>query len=93
MTLWVKGLSVEADPGNTIVEIAGVPHFQETVLVQSGQINVRLRPRIRSGIHEILVRHREAMSRAVSFQVVGNATIIHGLENVSGSYADAELSR
>jgi tRNA (mo5U34)-methyltransferase len=74
MTLWVNGLSPEADAGNTVVEVAGVPHLPETVSVELGQVNVRLRPVIRAGTQSVRVLHRGAQSRPINVTVVGQAS-------------------
>src|SRR5205823_10544212 len=37
LTVWVEGLTVDADAGNTTVEIGGVPHYPEAVH-NTGQI-------------------------------------------------------
>jgi tRNA (mo5U34)-methyltransferase len=80
MTLWVQGLSAEADPGNTLVELAGIPHYPEEVYPDSGQINVRLRPVVHEGMSQVRVLHRGAVSNTVSVAVRGQAPAIQGLE-------------
>ncbi len=80
ITIWVAGLSVEADAGNTIVELAGVPHLPDMVDPVRGQINVRLRPVIRAGEVELIVLHRGSKSNASMLTVTGVAPPIRGLE-------------
>ena len=84
LTLWIRGLSAEADPGNTVVEIDGVPHLPETVDPETGQLNVRLRPIIPPGIREVKVSHRGALSSGITITVAGDPPEIHGLETCSG---------
>lgn len=83
LTLWIKGLSPEADPGNTVVEIGGVPHWPDAVDVSGGQVNVRLRPVVRTGSHEVVVVHRGVRTRGAMVQVTGDAPRIKGLETLS----------
>ena len=73
LSIWVDGLSPEADAGNTIVEVQGVPHFPQFVLGESGQINVQLRPVIGEGTHDVRVLHRGASTQSLKVQVKGNA--------------------
>ena len=84
ITIWVTGLSAEADAGNTIVELAGVPHLPETVDAVRGQINVRLRPLMRAGEVELIVLHRGSKSLARTLRVRGDAPPIRGLESSGG---------
>ncbi|HZI73783.1 MAG TPA: hypothetical protein VFD73_07090, partial [Gemmatimonadales bacterium] len=81
LTLWADGLSPEADPGNTLVEIAGVPHVPEAVEPLKGQVNIRLRPLIRAGEHEVGLLHRGAESR-LPLLVKGEAPRIRGLQSL-----------
>jgi tRNA (mo5U34)-methyltransferase len=82
MTLWVEGLSAEADGGNTVVEIDEVPHFAESVLPDTGQVNIKLRPVIRAGMRGARVLHRGAVSGVKSFRVMGDRPAIRGLEDI-----------
>ncbi len=84
LTLWVEGLSAEADPGNTIVDVDGIPHYPELVEVQRGQINVRLRPIVDAGKVWVHVRHRGAASNGKGVDIVGRAPAIRGLESLRG---------
>jgi tRNA (mo5U34)-methyltransferase len=81
-TAWVTGLSAEADPGNTVVEVSGIPHRPETADVQSGQVNFRLRPLIGAGEHELRVLHRGAASQPLRVTVSGSPPPIRGLEQL-----------
>ena len=78
VTIWVKGLSPEADAANTMVEIAGIPDFPDAV--SGGQVNVQLRPLIRAGEHPIVVIHRGARTPVRMVKVSGNSPAIRGLE-------------
>jgi hypothetical protein len=69
LTVWVEGLSPEADGGNTTVEIGGIPHLPELVEATTGQVNVKLRIVVRPGMTEVRVRHRGAVSNAVKLRV------------------------
>ncbi|MEZ5398105.1 MAG: class I SAM-dependent methyltransferase [Bryobacteraceae bacterium] len=71
MTLWASGLTPEADPGNTYVEIDGIPHDPAAVSHGQGQINVRLRPIIGPGEHTAAIIHRGARSASRRFRVTG----------------------
>lgn len=62
VTLWLDGLSPEADPGNTTVDIDSIPHAPDMVDAVRGQVNVKLRPVVRPGSREVSVRHRGALS-------------------------------
>ncbi len=62
LTVWVEGLTAEADRGNTVVEIGGIPHVPGAVEVGSGQVNVELRSMVREGRWMVRVRHRGAVS-------------------------------
>lgn len=83
LTLWVAGLSPQADPGNTVVEIAGLPHFPEAVMPDRGQINVRLRPSIQAGEQAVKVIHRGAAGAARTVRVIGQPPKLRGLEALS----------
>lgn len=82
LTVWAAGLSEEADPGNTVVHIGGVPHFPESVTPATGQINVRLRPVLPAGQYEVTVVHREVRSNACPLTVAGSPPPVHGLESL-----------
>lgn len=80
LTLWVAGLTAEADAANTTVEVDGIPHVPELVHPAGGQINVRLRPVIESGARTIRVLHRGAASSPHVITVKGERPPIKGLE-------------
>lgn len=82
MTLWVEGLSAEADPGNVSVIVNGVPHDPYGVVPQSGQVNVQLRPVIGPGACEVRVEHRGVRSDSRTLQVLGAPPPIRGLESL-----------
>ena len=82
-TIWINGLSPEADPANTMVEISGIPHSPDAVDAQGGQVNTRLRPLIRAGDHPIVVVHRGARTPPKMMRVSGNPPAIRGLERLS----------
>ena len=82
MTVWIEGLSAEADPGNTVVEISNIPHAPEAVLQERGQINLRLRPVISPGRHSVRVLHRGLASGLEQFLVQGTPPSIRGLEKL-----------
>lgn len=84
LTLWVDGLTAEADAGNTVVWIADVPHAPDAVRHDLGQINVRLRPVISGGEHPVWVIHRGSKSNVVEIQVVGVPPTVKGLERLRG---------
>ena len=80
LSLWVSGLSAQADPGNTVVEINGIPHSPDKVLPESGQINVKLRPLILPGFCEVRLCHRGQFSPTRTIKVKGQPPVIRGLE-------------
>ena len=80
LSLWVSGLSAQADPGNTIVEINGIPHSPDKVIPESGQINVKLRPLILPGFCEVRLCHRGQFGPTKTIQVKGQPPAIRGLE-------------
>jgi hypothetical protein len=82
VTIWVSGLSPEADRSNTIVEIAGVPHIPAAVLPKGGQVNVRLRPVVETGDHRAIVRHRGMSSAPATIRVAGEPPPVRGLESL-----------
>ena len=87
LTLWVEGLSVEADEGNTTVEVSGVPHFPDAVTPTGGgafQVNVRLRPVLRAGVHEVAVLHRGRRGEARTIRLTGAGPPVRGLESLRG---------
>jgi len=71
LTVWVEGLTAEADRGNTVVEIGGIPHEPAAVEAGSGQVNVKLRPMVRAGRWMVRVRHRGTVSEEVELVVRG----------------------
>jgi tRNA (mo5U34)-methyltransferase len=71
LTVWIDGLTPEADPGNTVVEIGGIPHAPEDVFPAKGQINVRLRPIVAEGLHTVSVTHGGARSNQSTVRVTG----------------------
>ncbi len=83
MTLWMEGLSKEADAGNVTIFVSGVPHYPESVEVEKGQTNVRLRPLICPGSHPVTAVHRGATSNPVMVEVVGPPPLIKGLESLA----------
>jgi len=89
-TIWVEGLSAEADAANTLVEIAGIPHLPDALDAGRGQINVRLRPLIRAGEYPIQVIHRGARTPAKMFRVTGDPPVIRGLDVLSGVTAESQ---
>jgi hypothetical protein len=78
-TAWLEGLSEQADPGNTTVFVADLPHAPEAVQSDTGQVNFRLRPLLESGTHQIRVTHRGAESNVLALRIVGDAPGIRGL--------------
>jgi len=82
LTLWVEGLTPEADPANTIVEIDGIPHYPQDVIASTGQVNVKLRPLIRPGVRDIRINHRNQTSQAMTMLVQGEPPVIQGLEQI-----------
>ena len=71
-TLWADGLTTEADPGNTTVEFGAVPHTPVEVIPSRGQINCQLRSIMAPGDYAVHVRHRGAISNAVTVAINGN---------------------
>jgi hypothetical protein len=82
VTVWVEGLSEEADPGNTTVYVSGVPHKPELVDSERAQINFRLRPLFHSGKHELRIVHRGAESHELTLVIIGDPPVIRGLEQL-----------
>jgi hypothetical protein len=82
VTLWVEGLSAEADCGNLVVEIAGVPHLPDSVDPVKGQVNVKLRPLIRAGERDVRILHRGSASGSRKLRVVGDAPAVRGLDGL-----------
>ena len=93
VTLWVEGLSVEADAGNVTVEISGIPHAPIDVLVEASQVNIRLRPLIRGGVHEVRVTHRGKSTETKELRVVGDGPGIKGLELLDDPSDDGYVSK
>ena len=93
LTLWVEGLSLEADAGNMTVEISGVPHAPIDVLVETGQVNIRLRPLIRGGVHQVRVTHRGKSTETKKLRVVGDGPGIKGLELLDDQSDDGCVSK
>lgn len=83
LTLWIDGLSPEADAGNTIVEIDGVPHLPESVFPDTGQVNLQLRPVVSPGVRKVRVSHRGVWSQEVVVTVTGDRPAIRGLESLT----------
>lgn len=83
MTVWVEGLSAEADPGNTTVFVGDIPHEPSTVLPDSGQINVRLRPVVAAGDHMVEVVHRGARSDSRDVRVLGTPPLLWGTDRAA----------
>ncbi len=69
LTVWVEGLTAEADRGNTVVEIGGIPHEPVAVEAGVGQVNVTLRPMVRAGRWRVRVRPRGAVSGEMELMV------------------------
>lgn len=82
MTVWVDGLTAEADAGNTVVFVADIPHAPEAVHVSTGQVNVKLRALSNPGLHDVAIVHRGARSEVVHVRIVGNPPAIRGLEGL-----------
>lgn len=83
LTLWLDGLSMEGDPGNTTVHIDGVPHLPDAVCPAQGQVNVRLRPVVQAGSHDVTVFHRGAQSNTERLLVKGPPPPVRGLERLT----------
>lgn len=86
LTCWVRGLSPEADVGNTVVTVGGVPHCAETLEWRAEesawQLNVRLRAAVPVGEHAVTVEHRGAVSHARDLRVTTDGERPRGLEGV-----------
>jgi tRNA (mo5U34)-methyltransferase len=80
VTVWMSGLSPEADAGNVSVSISGIPHPVTAVAAGGGQVNFRLRPFIAPGTHTVQILHRGVESRPLDFEVQGEPPRIRGLE-------------
>jgi hypothetical protein len=85
-TVWIDGLSPEADCGNTRVIVGGVPHTPDAVIPGGCQVNFRLRPIIGSGRYELFLEHRGARSNVVILRVVGDTPAIPGLEKLRADH-------
>jgi tRNA (mo5U34)-methyltransferase len=79
ITLWVEGLSPEADPGNTSVVVDGIPHEPSMVSPSNGQINVKLRPVVQPGHRDVYVTHRGASSPPVLVRIAGDQPPVRGV--------------
>jgi tRNA (mo5U34)-methyltransferase len=86
MTVWIAGLSEEADAGNVTVFVDGVPHSPEDVHVAAGQANMKLRPIVDAGTHEVYVEHRGGRSNGLSISVNGIAPPVRGLEKLQPNF-------
>lgn len=75
LTLWVTGLTPEADAGNVIIHVDGVPHFPDFVDPR-GQVNVPLRRCVAEGRVEVMVEHRGQRSQGVALEVRGAASLL-----------------
>ena len=92
MTIWVAGMSEEADSGNTIVIVDGIPHSPRDVLqcdpqgifggAGKSQINVELRPLFAAGEYNVEVVHRGCYSNSAKVTISGLAPLIRGLESL-----------
>ena len=82
VTIWVSGLSPEADRSNIVVAIAGVPHIPAAVFPEAGQVNVRMRSVVQAGDHSVVVRHRGVASAPARLQVLGDPPAVRGLESL-----------
>ena len=75
MTLWVEGLSPEADIDNTRVVIAGIPHHPSAISWNDRnncwQLNLKLRPVVGVGQQSVVVEHRVLTSNLRSLEVRG----------------------
>lgn len=80
MTIWAKDLTAEADCGNVIVLVSDIPHYPQEVDISNGQINVKLRPIVTPGQHQVWIQHRGKISPLKLVTVVGSAPAIRGLE-------------
>jgi len=87
LTIWIEGLSEEADCGNTRVIVDGILHSPDAVVPASGQVNVALRPVIADGLHRLAAEHRDIRSNTVTFNVIGAPPAIRGLENLTSGMA------
>lgn len=84
MTIWADGLAPTSDAGNTVVQVSGIPHYPNDVFAAEGQINVRLRLVVEAGLHDVVVVHCGARSKAHKIRVLGNPPPVRGLESLSG---------
>ena len=92
MTIWVAGMSEEADSGNTIVIVDGIPHSPRDVLqcdpqgnfggAGKSQINVELRPLFAAGEYNVEVVHCGCYSNSAKVTISGLAPLIRGLESL-----------
>jgi hypothetical protein len=84
ITVWIEGLSPEADAGNVTIIVNGIPHTPRDVCAGTGQVNCQLRPSVGSGQQELYAEHRGARSGVVQARVVGEPPAIRGLEKLAG---------
>ena len=92
MTIWVAGISEEADSGNTTVFVDGIPHSPRDVMKcdQTGafggpgkfQINLALRPLFSVAEYKVEVVHRGSYSNSTNVTIKGSAPLIRGLESL-----------
>jgi hypothetical protein len=83
-TVWLQGLTAEADAGNVTIFVDGIPHLPQDVFASTGQVNFQLRPVLGSGEQELYAEHRGACSGVVGVNVLGVAPVVRGLENLAG---------
>ncbi len=81
-TIWVEGLPVTSDAGNTVVHVSGIPHYPTEVLVETGQINVKLRPVVAAGLHEVAIIRDGTRTMAREIRVHGEPPPVRGLEDL-----------
>ncbi len=83
ITMWLRGLSDEADAGNVTIFVDGIPHSPEDVHVASGQVNSKLRPLFDAGKHELHAEHRGVRSNALEVEVMGSAPTVAALRGLA----------
>lgn len=76
VTLWLAGLTPEAEPGNVTVLCDDVPHTPHAVA--GAQVNFQLRPLFAAGEHQLVVEHRGQRSPALAFRLSGETPAIKG---------------
>lgn len=82
MTIWVDGLTPEADCGNVVVMISGVPHGPVHVDSATRQVNVQVRPVIEGDDCDVEVRHRGMRSTPVPVRMTGTRPHVNGLADL-----------